>query len=133
MIYRSRWLSDYFKTNSKEWFNGLFGISNEYVVRKSKCVFWIFWFQKIFLTFLVLMIPVWYINWSGFLATSKPIWRKGLMVYSAIQMNMQSENQNVFFEFSDFKKNFLALLVFEIPGWYIVWSGFLIAGDVWKH
>ena len=46
-------------------------------------------------------------------------------IYSAIQLNMQSENQNMFFEFSDFKKNFLEFLVFEIPEWCIDWSGFM--------
>ena len=41
--------------------------------------------------------------------------KEGINDFLAIQKNLQSENQNVLFKFSDFKKNFLTFLVFEIP------------------
>ena len=41
--------------------------------------------------------------------------KEGIHDFVAIQKNLQSENQNVLFEFSDFKKNFLTILVSEIP------------------
>ena len=43
------------------------------------------------------MMPISNMDRSGFLPTSKPIQKSELMfVYSAIQIDMQSQNQNVF-------------------------------------
>ena len=38
---------------------------------------------------------------------------------------MGSENQKGFFDFSDFRKNFLTILVFDDPGYYIDQNSFL--------
>ena len=48
VIYRSKWLFVWSKTNSEECFNSFFRNSSGYVIRKLNCVFWIFWIQKIF-------------------------------------------------------------------------------------
>ena len=79
---------------------------NDYVVRASQCVFGIFWFQNFFLTFLVLMIPAWYINWRGFLATSQTIWRKELMFFWQFKRIRSQKTKMCFLNFLISKKNF---------------------------
>ena len=72
-------------------------------------------FRKNFLTILVFDDSVYYIDQNSFLATAKQTHKKSLRVFFVNQCDMASENQNGFFKFSDFRKNFLTFLVSKTP------------------
>ena len=76
-------------------------------------------FRKKFLTILVFDDSVYYIDQNSFLATAELTHKDSLRVYIGNQKDMGSENQNGFFDFSDFRKNFLTILVFDYSVYYI--------------
>ena len=72
-------------------------------------------FTNNFLTILVFDDSVYYIDQNCFLATAKLTQKDSLRVYFVNQKDMGPENQNGFFDFSDFRKNFLTFLVSKTP------------------
>ena len=58
-------------------------------------------------------------------STAKLTNKNCLRVYFVNQWNMGSENQNGFFDFSGFRKNFLTILVFDDSVYYIDQNSFL--------
>ena len=72
-------------------------------------------FRKNFLTILIFDDSVYYIEQNSFLATAKLTHKDSLIAYFVNQYDMGPENQNVFFDFSDFRKNFLTFLVSKTP------------------
>ena len=95
-------------------------------VQKIKMVFLIFLIsEKNFLSILVFDDSVYYIDQNSFLATAKLTHKDSLRVYFVNQYDMGPENKNVFFYFSDFRKNFLTILVFDDSVYYIDRNSFL--------
>ena len=82
-------------------------------------------FRKNFLLILVFDDSVDYIDQNSFLATAKLTQKDSLRAYFVNQKDMGSENQNGFFDFSDFRKNFLTILVFDDSVYYIDQNSFL--------
>ena len=62
---------------------------------------------------------------NSFLATAKLTHKDSLRVYFVNQQDMGSENQNGFFDFSDFRKIFLTIHVFDDSVYYIGQNSFL--------
>ena len=81
--------------------------------------------RKNFLTILVFDDSVYNIDQNSFLATAKLTQRDSLRVYFVNQFDMGPENQNGFFDFSDFRKNFLTILVFDDSVYNIDKNSFL--------
>ena len=82
-------------------------------------------FRKNFLTILVFDDSVYYIDRNSFLDSAKLTHRDSLRVYFVNQLDMGPENQNGFFDFSDFRKIFLKILVFDDSVYYIDQNSFL--------
>ena len=62
---------------------------------------------------------------KSFVATAKLIHKDSLSVYFVNKYDLGSENQIGFFDFSDFRKNFLTILVFDDSVYYIDQNSFL--------
>ena len=81
--------------------------------------------EKNFLKILVFDDSLYYIDQNSFLASVKITQKYSLRVWFVNHWDMGSENQNWFFDFSEFRKNFLTILVFDDSVYYIDQNSFL--------